>query len=145
MTDAFFHSDDHYERTTSQKPALELLQKMGYTYISPAECERQRGDFYGVLLTDILRAQLVRLNSYEYGDREYHFSPVNIDRAIEELDEPFADNLKKKWSNIRRLTSTDVRIRRIALDGTGIAHTRYAEPHIHDLCTADQIIIRNDL
>lgn len=81
------------EFNISQKPALELLQKSGYTYISPAECERQRGDLYGVLLTDILRAQLVRLNSYEYGGMEYRFSATNIDRAIEELDEPLADNL----------------------------------------------------
>lgn len=37
------------ELNISQKPALELLQKMGYTYLSPDECILQRGSLYNVL------------------------------------------------------------------------------------------------
>ena len=31
------------EANISKKPALELLQAMGYTYLSPEECRQQRG------------------------------------------------------------------------------------------------------
>lgn len=81
------------EYNISQKPALELLQKMGYTYLPPEECERQRGDLYGVLLKEILRERLAAFNRYEYGGSEYRFSPANIERAADELDEPLGSNL----------------------------------------------------
>ncbi len=43
----------------SQIPALQLLQKLGYTYLSPAEAEKLRGGkTSNVLLEDILRTQL---------------------------------------------------------------------------------------
>ena len=84
---------NYSEYAISQKPALELLQKMGYTYISPEECERQRGDLYSVLLTDILRAQLDRLNRWAFGGEQHRFSPANIERAAAELDEPLGSNL----------------------------------------------------
>ena len=45
----------YLEGSASQKPAIELLQSMGYTYISPKDCERQRGSRSHVLLKDILR------------------------------------------------------------------------------------------
>ena len=43
----------YLEKNISQQPALELLQSMGYTYISPQDCEAQRGSRYHVLLKDI--------------------------------------------------------------------------------------------
>ena len=48
----------------SQIPALQLLQKLGYTYLSPAEAEKLRGGkMSNVLLDDILRKQLKEINS----------------------------------------------------------------------------------
>lgn len=38
----------YLEVNASQKPAIELLQSMGYTYISPEDCEKQRGSKYHV-------------------------------------------------------------------------------------------------
>ena len=52
------NKDVYLEVNASQKPAIELLQAMGYTYISPEDCEKQRGSKYHVLLKDILRGQL---------------------------------------------------------------------------------------
>ena len=52
----------YLEVNASQKHAIELLQAMGYTYISPENCEKQRGSKYHVLLKDILRGQLRKLN-----------------------------------------------------------------------------------
>ena len=36
------YSDSMSERKISQDPAIELFQKLGYTYISPEECLMQR-------------------------------------------------------------------------------------------------------
>ena len=46
-----------------------------------------------MILRDILRSKLVELNSYSYGGTEYKFSNENIERAVNEIDEPLADNL----------------------------------------------------
>ena len=90
----------YLEVSASQKPAIELLQSMGYTYISPKDCERQRGSRYHVLLKDILRGQLRKLNRYSYAGAENEFSAANIERAMEELDEPLTDGLVRTSEKI---------------------------------------------
>ena len=40
----------YLEKNISQQPAIDLLRSMGYTYISPEDCEAQRGSRYHVLL-----------------------------------------------------------------------------------------------
>lgn len=81
------------ERHLSHQPALDLLRSMGYVYLSPEECALQRGGSYHVLLRDILRGQLRRLNRYSYAGAENEFSAANIERAMEELDEPLTEGL----------------------------------------------------
>ena len=73
---------------------------MGYTYISPEDCEKQRGSRYHVLLKDILRGQLRRLNRYTYAGAENEFSAANIERAMDELDEPLVDGLVRTSEKI---------------------------------------------
>lgn len=90
----------YLEVNASQKPAIELLQSMGYTYISPEDCETQRGSRYHVLLKDILRGQLRKLNRYSYAGAENEFSAANIERAMEELDEPLTDGLVRTSEKI---------------------------------------------
>lgn len=90
----------YLEGSASQKPAIALLQSMGYTYISPEDCEKQRGSRYHVLLKDILRGQLRRLNRYSYAGAENEFSAANIERAMEELDEPLTDGLVRTSEKI---------------------------------------------
>ena len=86
-------SDLYLEDNISKYPAIDLLCKMGYKYISPDECMRQRGSLFDVLLKDVLREQLVRLNQYEYGGSVYKFTAENIEKAINDLDEPLTDGL----------------------------------------------------
>lgn len=88
------------ERSISHQPALDLLQSMGYTYISPEDCKKQRGSRYHVILKDILRGQLRRLNRYSYAGSENEFSAANIERAMEELDEPLVDGLVRTSEKI---------------------------------------------
>ena len=90
----------YLEVNASQIPAIALLQSMGYTYISPEDCEKQRGSRYHVLLKDILRGQLRRLNRYSYAGAENEFSAANIERAMEELDEPLTDGLVRTSEKI---------------------------------------------
>lgn len=90
----------YLERNASQQPALELLQAMGYTYISKTDCALQRGSSYHVLLKDILRGQLRKLNRYTYAGIENEFSAANIERAIDDLDEPLTDGLVRTSEKI---------------------------------------------
>ena len=92
--------DAYLEINASQRPALALFEAMGYTYISPADCDKQRGSRYHVLLRDILRGQLRRLNRYAYAGAENEFSAANIERAMEDLDEPLTDGLVRTGEKI---------------------------------------------
>lgn len=94
------NKDVYLESNASQKPAIELLQKLGYIYISPEDCEKQRGSKYHVLLKDILRGQLRKLNRYQYAGAENEFSAGNIERAMDELDEPLTDGLVRTSEKI---------------------------------------------
>ena len=88
------------EANISKKPALELLQAMGYTYLSPEECRQQRGSGYRVLLRDVLRGQLRKLNRYTYGGVENEFSAVNIEHAMDDLEIPLTDGLVRTSEKI---------------------------------------------
>jgi type I restriction enzyme, R subunit len=76
------------EKHLSQVPALHLLQTMApqWVMLSKAEVDRERrGKLSNVLLEDILRAQLMRLNAIEYRGKQYPFSEANVQTAIERL------------------------------------------------------------
>ncbi len=68
----------------SQIPALQMLMNMGYTYLSPAEAERQRGGkTTNVLLEDVLRKQLNEINSIRVSaNRTSIFTDENLERGI---------------------------------------------------------------
>lgn len=72
------------EDDISKKPALELLQKLGYTYISPDEALAMRGGkTSNVLLEEVLRKQLRELNSIKIGThKEARFSEQNIENGV---------------------------------------------------------------
>ena len=93
-------SDLYLEDNISKYPAIELLCKLGYQYISPEECVAQRGGTYDVILKDILRAQLHKLNQFTYGGITYKFTAENVERAISELDEPLTDGLVRTSEKI---------------------------------------------
>ncbi len=74
----------------SQIPALQLLQKLGYTYLSPAEAEKLRGGkMSNVLLGDILRKQLKEINSEKRisSTKSTYISDANIENGIRALKE----------------------------------------------------------
>jgi type I restriction enzyme R subunit len=76
------------EKHLSQIPALHLLQTMApeWVMLSKEEVDRdRRGKLSNVLLEDILRAQLMRINRIEHRGRQYPFSEAGIQTAIERL------------------------------------------------------------
>lgn len=72
------------ENDISQHPALELLQEMGYQYLSPDDALALRGGkTSNVLLEDVLREQLKELNSIRKGKyKEVRFSEQNIENGV---------------------------------------------------------------
>lgn len=74
----------------SQIPALQLLQKLGYTYLSPAEADKLRsGKTTNVLLEDVLRKQLREINSSIKisSTKTTYISEANIENGIRALKE----------------------------------------------------------
>jgi len=68
----------------SQIPAIQMLVNLGYTYLSPAEADRQRGGKTStVLLEDVLRKQLKEINSIRVSaSKTSIFTAENIERGI---------------------------------------------------------------
>ena len=75
------------ENNISQIPALKMLQKLGYKYLSPDEVMRLRGNsMSNVLLEPILRDQLTRINTVQVSSyRTTMFSEQNIIAGIDAL------------------------------------------------------------
>ena len=70
----------------SQIPALQLLQNIGYTYLTPDEALKQRGRKQSnVLLEDILLKQLRFINGFTYKGRRHKFSEGAILGAFQAL------------------------------------------------------------
>lgn len=79
----------------SQIPALQLLVKLGYTYLSPEEALAQRQGKAGqVLLEGVLEERLRAINRIAHKGQRYQFSPANIYQAVRGLrDMPLVEGL----------------------------------------------------
>lgn len=77
----------------SQIPALQLLMKLGYLYLSPEAALEARGKrSANVLLENILKTQLQKINTIEYRGKAYPFSEANLNAAVLALrDLPLQD------------------------------------------------------
>jgi len=72
----------------SQIPALQMLQNLGYVYLSPEETERFRGGkTTNVLLEDVLRRQLKIINAEKRisSTKTTYISDTNIENGIRAL------------------------------------------------------------
>lgn len=83
------------ELNISQIPAIEVLKKLGYQYLSPEQVNKLRHNVNDVLLRSLLKNKLKDLNTYEYKGEIYKFSDSNIQQAIRDLDEPLTNGLVK--------------------------------------------------
>ena len=95
---------NYSEYNDSQKPAINLLRKLGWHYIAPEETISQRnGLLSNVILEDILAERLSAINSFEYKSKEYPFSNSNIQSAINALKNVPEESLVKTNENIHDL------------------------------------------
>jgi len=84
------------EKHISQLPALQLLINLGFEYITPAEALHERQErTSNVLLENILRSQLKKINRIRYKGNEYLFSEENVQTAIQKLKNIKYDGLLK--------------------------------------------------
>lgn len=82
------------ENTSSQRPAIEVLKKLGYIYISQEENKKLRNNILSdVLFKDILIKKINEINSYEYKGVKYKFSPSTIGQAVKDLNEDLLTGL----------------------------------------------------
>jgi len=74
----------------SQIPALQVLQNLGYTYLTPEEALANRGNkTTNVILEDVLRDQLKEINSIRVSSTKTSvFSDNNIEAGIQALKNP---------------------------------------------------------
>lgn len=71
------------ETQDSQQPALVLLQKLGWKYISPDQTDVERNGLRSnVILEGILEEQLHKINQFEYKGSTHKFSPGSVHDAI---------------------------------------------------------------
>jgi type I restriction enzyme R subunit len=67
----------------SQIPALQLLIKLGYRYLTPDEALEARSNrSSNVLLENILKQQLQKMNRIEYKGKDIAFNESNINAAV---------------------------------------------------------------
>ncbi len=89
------------EQTTSQIPALHLLQNLGYTYLTPEEARQLRGSrLRNVLLEGILFPWLRENNYIQYKGMEFPFTEGNILSAVEALKVEISDGLVRSNEKI---------------------------------------------
>jgi type I restriction enzyme R subunit len=84
------------EKYLSQIPALQLLINLGYAYLTPEQALNARGGKRGqVLLEEVLRERLKKINRIQYKGQSYLFSEENIQTAIQRLKNVKYDGLLK--------------------------------------------------
>lgn len=84
------------EEYLSQIPALQQLINLGYKYLKPGQTLIERGGrSANVILEDILRSQLKKINKIYYKEKEYLFSEENIQSAIQKLKNVRFDGLQR--------------------------------------------------
>ncbi|MGL6066190.1 MAG: type I restriction endonuclease subunit R [Cetobacterium sp.] len=89
------------EEHISQIPAIELLMKLGYYYLSPEEVSEQREKSLGkVILKGILEEQLKKINSFNYKNEEYKFSEKSVKNALSLIDVGLENGLIKANENV---------------------------------------------
>lgn len=78
----------------SQIPALQLLQNLGWRYLTPTEAVSLRGGkLANALLETVLIEQLRKLNQIRFKGQEYEFSEANIQTAVQALKDVLFDGL----------------------------------------------------
>ena len=134
------------EMTTSQRPAIEVLQKLGYKYISEDENKKLRNNILtDVIFKDILAKKLNEINSYEYKGEKYKFSASTIGQAIKDLNEDLVTGLISTNEKIYDLLTLGKSYQENMVDGTkrsfDIKYIDFEHPENNDFYVTDEFSV----
>jgi len=105
------------ERKESQDKIIQLLEKMGYEYVSRSEAEKKRGQLSKVIFEDEL-AKYLRKQVYIFNEQKYSFFADSIAKAIKEIDASLLQGLmtasKEIYNNLTNGISLE---QNIPIDG----------------------------
>jgi len=105
------NTPNFHESHVSQIPAIQLLQQLGFTYLSLEEVAvERRGKLGHVLLENTLAAQLRRLNRVRTKGRDLPFTDDAIAQAIEKLRAVPFDGLCRTAEKLHDLLTLGVSI-----------------------------------
>ena len=134
------------EMTTSQRPAIEVLQKLGYKYISEEENKKLRNYILtDVIFKDILAKKLNEINSYEYKGEKYKFSASTIGQAIKDLNEDLVTGLISTNEKIYDLLTLGKSYQEKMVDGTkrsfDIKYIDFEHPENNDFYVTEEFSV----
>jgi len=134
------------EMSTSQRPAIEVLQKLGYKYISEEENKNLRNNILtDVIFKDILAKKLNEINSYEYKGEKYKFSASTIGQAIKDLNEDLVTGLISTNEKIYDLLTLGKSYQENMVDGTkrsfDIKYIDFEHPEDNDFYVTEEFSV----
>lgn len=134
------------EMSTSQRPAIEVLQKLGYKYISEEENKNLRNNILtDVIFKDILAKKLNEINSYEYKGEKYKFSASTIGQAIKDLNEDLVTGLISTNKKIYDLLTLGRSYQENMVDGTkrsfDIKYIDFEHPKNNDFYVTEEFSV----
>lgn len=135
------------EYSTIQKPCIELLQKLGYVYISPEEALKLRGDnLSNVLLRGILEQKLQELNTTSASGKPITLTPDSIDKTIKELNIPLEKGLKEANREISDLliygTTTKAESEGKPSKSQNIKYIDFSTPSNNHFCVSEEFSVK---
>ena len=134
------------EMSTSQRPAIEVLQKLGYKYISEEGNKNLRNNILtDVIFKDILAKKLNEINSYEYKGEKYKFSASTIGQAIKDLNEDLVTGLISTNEKIYDLLTLGKSYQENMVDGTkrsfDIKYIDFEHPENNDFYVTEEFSV----
>lgn len=134
------------EMSTSQRPAIEVLQKLGYKYISEEENKNLRNNILtDVIFKDILAKKLNEINSYEYKGEKYKFSASTIGQAIKDLNEDLVTGLISTNEKIYDLLTLGKSYQENMVDGNkrsfDIKYIDFEHPENNDFYVTEEFTV----
>lgn len=134
------------EMSTSQRPAIEVLQKLGYKYISEEENKKLRNYILtDVIFKDMLAKKLNEINSYEYKGEKYKFSASTIGQAMADLNEDLVTGLISTNERIYDLLTLGKSYQENMVDGTkrsfDIKYIDFEHPENNDFYVTEEFSV----
>lgn len=134
------------EMSTSQRPVIEVLQRLGYKYISGEENKNLRNNILmDVIFKDILAKKLNEINSYEYKGEKYKFSASTIGQAIKDLNEDLVTGLISTNEKIYDLLTLGKSYQENMVDGTkrsfDIKYIDFEHPENNDFYVTEEFSV----